>query len=552
MNHLSIDSTQSSGFEIASEGTAPASGSAANGASSSFAKLFEKIHPLQKHGQASESPEAASEAKEAQRQEFAAREALLNPGQSLVAWAISPQLEVLKPDNAGPDGESVLAFAKAQGLPEEVLSWLFRREDSGSTMTEEQAANAQFRGPDLPELSAASPAQGARVAKAFALAADPALAIDPTLAATPSTPTASIQTQESADDAVASTSALASPASGVYSNAQTSSPLALTSIHKAVTSNTSGTPSLEVSPGSVGTAPPATPTKADAPVVAVVSALSILALSDEKGRAANPGSSQSAATSSDAQPVLAPLAKLAGPSVRPLINQATHKSPASPTRQLNQAAEILTLTVDLDADTIEGLSRDKAPDGPSHQPGSTPVAAASTQGNLALARLGLSQTGTASSNAISGGSPSTNVDKAADLSERMGQAIGERMLHALERGQWSIKLMLKPAHLGHVEVEMRMRNGELDASFLATQAGTRELLQAGLGQLRTSLTNAGMDVATMSVADYQNRSSGGESTPKQAQQSAKVQEVETGAESGDGTPQPGIMRSGPDGLDVLV
>ena len=126
------------------------------------------------------------------------------------------------------------------------------------------------------------------------------------------------------------------------------------------------------------------------------------------------------------------------------------------------------------------------------------------------------------------------------------------MLLAMERGQWSVKLMLKPAHLGHVEVEMRMRNGELDTSFLASQAATRDLLQAGLGQLRASLTGAGMDVASMSVTDYQDRSSGGESTPKQARANASAQRIEAGAESTDTSPQAGIRRSSHDGLDVLV
>jgi flagellar hook-length control protein FliK len=135
--------------------------------------------------------------------------------------------------------------------------------------------------------------------------------------------------------------------------------------------------------------------------------------------------------------------------------------------------------------------------------------------------------------------------------EKMGQAIGQRMISEMEKGHWHLKMMLKPANLGNVEVEMRMRNGELDANFTASQAVTRDLLQDGLPKLRDTLTQMGMDVASMNIGGGSSQKNGGEPTPQQAHNStsappAKPQEEQVAGQS------PQVSSSATDGLDVLV
>ena len=139
-----------------------------------------------------------------------------------------------------------------------------------------------------------------------------------------------------------------------------------------------------------------------------------------------------------------------------------------------------------------------------------------------------------------------------ELSQRLGEAIGQRLISAMERGQWHLKLTLKPAHLGHIEVDMRMREGGLDANFVASQAATRELLQDGLSRLKSSLSDIGMDVASMSVGDGQARHSGGESTLES--RASKT----SGAASNKGKPLTATDTANSprgslhDGLDVMV
>lgn len=138
-----------------------------------------------------------------------------------------------------------------------------------------------------------------------------------------------------------------------------------------------------------------------------------------------------------------------------------------------------------------------------------------------------------------------------NLAEKMGQAVGQRILSEIEKGQWHLKLSLRPATLGHIQVEMRMRSGELDAVFTAPQAMTRELLQDGMAKLKETLNQMGMDVASMQVGDGQTRQRGGESTPGQMSKS-----INTGVNASESTTTPAVnaprMKMGQDGWDVLV
>ena len=139
-----------------------------------------------------------------------------------------------------------------------------------------------------------------------------------------------------------------------------------------------------------------------------------------------------------------------------------------------------------------------------------------------------------------------------NLAEKMGQAVGQRILSEIEKGQWHLKLSLRPATLGHIEVEMRMRSGELDAIFTAPQAMTRELLQEGMSKLKDTLNQMGMDVASMQVGDGQTQKRGGESTSGQTSKSTNTNSDDSKSSlSNDPTPV-SRMKMGQDGWDVLV
>lgn len=142
------------------------------------------------------------------------------------------------------------------------------------------------------------------------------------------------------------------------------------------------------------------------------------------------------------------------------------------------------------------------------------------------------------------------------LAQRLGEAVGQRVLGQIARGNWSMKLVLKPATLGDVEVDLRMRSGELDAAFRTMNPMTRELLNDGLSRLREVLTGAGMDVAGLQVGHGSSQSAGGNPTPRQPMASESQGITPVGAlKAADAATPAGAVaarRTGSANWDVLV
>lgn len=138
-----------------------------------------------------------------------------------------------------------------------------------------------------------------------------------------------------------------------------------------------------------------------------------------------------------------------------------------------------------------------------------------------------------------------------NLADKMGQAVGQRILSEMEKGQWHLKLQLRPATLGHIEVEMRMRSGEFDAVFTAPNGTTRELLQEGMSKLRETLSQMGMDVANIHVGGGQTGQSGGDSTPGFSRGTPAQTPASAPESTAEITRAPRVKDPN-DGLDVLV
>ena len=141
------------------------------------------------------------------------------------------------------------------------------------------------------------------------------------------------------------------------------------------------------------------------------------------------------------------------------------------------------------------------------------------------------------------------------LSQRLGEALGHRLAAQIAKGDWKVEMALHPHDLGQIDVELNMKNGGLEASFSASQALTRDLIADGLPKLRDVLNQLGMDVASVNVNVRQNSQHGGNPTP--GRQSPRVAGV--GATRSPGTDSATTeVRSTPraksanDGFDVLV
>jgi len=107
------------------------------------------------------------------------------------------------------------------------------------------------------------------------------------------------------------------------------------------------------------------------------------------------------------------------------------------------------------------------------------------------------------------------------LADRMGQALANRLISQIERGQWKLQLHMQPAALGRVDVALDMHAGGLDAVFRTDNALTQDLLGQGAQRLREALTQSGTTVASVTVHADARGQSGGNSTPQKRQPSPK-------------------------------
>lgn len=158
-------------------------------------------------------------------------------------------------------------------------------------------------------------------------------------------------------------------------------------------------------------------------------------------------------------------------------------------------------------------------------------------------------------------SPQSDIDLRAEqyekLSQRLGEALGQRLASQIARGVWKVELALKPQDLGNIEIKLDMKDGALEASFKATEAMTRELITDGLPRLREALAQSGMQVANVNVNVRQDSQNGGNSTPGRHKTPAGITGVSKGSLANASLPSDSVATGKPkaqgnNGLDVLV
>lgn len=448
-------------------------------------------------------------------QELAEAQAAGNPGMAppdlffslggnfLKAVHLGAHLNVITPENGAPNEQSLEAFARAQGLDETAVQWLMGAAPAATVVASGPVMASLASAVNLTEMALSSAAVNSAATTHPSASATTAAALPPSLgqlsanSAEPTDP----QATSKADLALTS-SALANAA--LNSAALTSAALWAmgTATDKAQQPKLSEAVEAEMAKLQINLQPPAAPT-----------ALWLLR---------NQLLATAAKESANAAKAAVSLSELdLSPDFSAELLDSLGLSAAEGAGETSQSGQPSPMSSHL-AQRIDPATAARQ-------------AAASSEAGAAGPELGSAQR-------------SENIQ---NLAEKMGQAVGQRMLSEMERGQWHLKLSLRPATLGHIEVEMRMRSGEMDAIFTAPQALTRELLQDGMAKLKDTLSNMGMNVASMQVGDGQARQGGGESTPGKPSNSAKSEENDSQSTAIQSVSPPRI-KMGQDGWDVLV
>lgn len=147
------------------------------------------------------------------------------------------------------------------------------------------------------------------------------------------------------------------------------------------------------------------------------------------------------------------------------------------------------------------------------------------------------------------------ADQYAKLSQRLGEALGQRLAAQIAKGDWNVELTLKPQDLGNIDIKLNMKDGNLEASFNASKAMTRDLIVDGLPRLKETLAQSGMEVAQLNVNVGQHGQHGGKSTPERQKASTSVSGVSKNSPVNAGLPTASLNTRKPEtdnGLDVLV
>jgi flagellar hook-length control protein FliK len=97
-------------------------------------------------------------------------------------------------------------------------------------------------------------------------------------------------------------------------------------------------------------------------------------------------------------------------------------------------------------------------------------------------------------------------------SRRLAAALGERLAAQISKGAWRVEMDLHPKSLGRIEIQLEMRNGDLEAYFNPSQNITRDLLLESFSKLRDVLSEHGIDSAYIGLGSGKKQDSDGKPT----------------------------------------
>ena len=143
----------------------------------------------------------------------------------------------------------------------------------------------------------------------------------------------------------------------------------------------------------------------------------------------------------------------------------------------------------------------------------------------------------------------TRQEQYIDISRRMSEALGQRLSAQIQKGAWQVELDLHPKSLGRIEIQLEMKNGELEAYFNASKAVTRDLLQDGMPRLKQELDQHGIETAYVGLGAGNQSKDDEKSTPSDVLADAAKDTTE---EANDTQSVVRSAKLSDDGLDISV
>ena len=176
------------------------------------------------------------------------------------------------------------------------------------------------------------------------------------------------------------------------------------------------------------------------------------------------------------------------------VNPATSTAVPS-TRDMLSLMETGINEQDVDA-LLTRFSEETSQDGQTEQHASSDEGQHGSGFAQALSRT---HTAAANTSVTNTSSPAKMSEVYDQLSDKMATEMAARMHKQLSDGEWKMKFALRPSNLGGVEIQLEMKDGQLDAVFHADNPLTRDLLQNSSQRLREALANFGINAGHVNV-----------------------------------------------------
>ena len=82
-----------------------------------------------------------------------------------------------------------------------------------------------------------------------------------------------------------------------------------------------------------------------------------------------------------------------------------------------------------------------------------------------------------------------------------------KSIKMLNDGANQVEIKLNPEHLGKVKIELSVENGNATAKFISENENARQLIESNLNQLKSSLEEQGIKIASFEVSVNQENTS---------------------------------------------
>lgn len=103
--------------------------------------------------------------------------------------------------------------------------------------------------------------------------------------------------------------------------------------------------------------------------------------------------------------------------------------------------------------------------------------------------------------------PAQPVVHVRQFAKEMTEFVVQKLDIVKHTGLSEATIMLRPEHLGQLEVKLTMQNGHLVAQFMTEHSGAKDLLEQQMSQLRASLQSQGIQVDKVEVTHNESLSS---------------------------------------------